>query len=155
MRVQVTNVLQQLELVSSNAIELILGTIAQESAYGKYRRQLGNGPALGICQMEPNTFNDIINNFLKYKPILAKKLLSICSLEEFDVDQLETNDKFAVCMCRIHYYRMKENIPSTLEGWAHYWKKYYNSYLGAGKEEEFIANYNKYVVPDTPSEVSN
>lgn len=154
MRELVTSTLQELELDSSNAIELILGTIAQESAYGKYHKQLGNGPARGICQMEPNTFNDILKNFLAYKPALAKKVLSVSSLAEFDVDQLEINDKFAICMCRVHYYRVKASIPNNLPGWAAYWKKYYNTILGAGKEEEYIVNYNKYVVPDINIQIS-
>ena len=148
MRKLVTDTLNELELSSPNAIELILGTIAQESAYGRYRKQLGDGPALGICQMEPNTFNDIVNNFLKYKPVLKAKILLVSTLEEFDVEQLQFNDKFAICMCRAHYYRVKENIPNDLPGWAYYWKKYYNTILGAGKEEEFINNYNKFVIPD-------
>lgn len=148
MRELVTSTLQELGLGSQDAIELVLGTIAQESAYGKYRRQLGNGPALGICQMEPNTFHDVVSNFLHYKKDIFDKILSVSSLTEFDVAQLENNDKFAICMCRAHYYRVREAIPDNLEGWAAYWKKYYNTPLGAGKEEEYIEHYNKYVVPD-------
>ena len=148
MRKLVTDTLEELQLTSPDALELILGTSAQESHLGVYRRQLGNGPALGICQMEPNTFNDIVNNFLAYKKDLAQRILSISSLESFDVKELENNDKFAICMCRVHYYRVREAIPNNLEGWAYYWKKYYNTPLGKGKEEEFIANYNKYVLQD-------
>ena len=29
-----------------------------------YLKQMGNGPALSICQMEPATYCDICNNFL-------------------------------------------------------------------------------------------
>lgn len=38
---------------SEEAENLLMGTAAQESALGEYIRQLGNGPALGIFQMEP------------------------------------------------------------------------------------------------------
>jgi len=47
-------------------------------------------------------------------------------------------------MARIHYLRIADKIPSTLEGQAAYWKKYYNSEKGAGTVEEYIANYKKY-----------
>ena len=61
-----------LELDSVAAQELLLGTAVQESRI-TYLRQLGNGPALGLFQMEPATHNDIWDNFLEYKPELAKK----------------------------------------------------------------------------------
>ena len=54
----------QTVLVSQEAENLLMGTAAQESALGEYIRQLGNGPALGIFQMEPETFDDIVRNYL-------------------------------------------------------------------------------------------
>ena len=58
----ITSVLKELNLHSDNAVNLLMGTAAQESHLGKYRKQIGGGPALGIFQMEPATFNDIVNN---------------------------------------------------------------------------------------------
>jgi len=146
MRQLVENTLKQLELYSEEATELLLGTSAQESAFGRYRRQLGNGPALGIFQMEPNTFYDICINFLAYKTDLRIKIMKISGVEKLDAKDLETNDILAACMCRVHYLRQKGAIPTNLEGWAAYWKKYYNTPLGRGTEQEFITNYKKYVV---------
>lgn len=120
-----------------------MGTIAQESAMGKYLVQLGNGPALGICQMEPATHKDIWDNYLRYRQNIVKKLL------DFTVDRTESeliwNLKYSVAMCRIHYLRVPEKIPNNLEGWARYWKRSYNSHLGKGTEQEFIDNYQRYV----------
>ena len=50
-------------------------------------------------------------------------------------------------MCRVHYYRVSEALPeeNDIEGMARYWKKYYNTPLGAGTEEEFIHNYKEYM----------
>jgi hypothetical protein len=45
-------------LASLNAIQLLMGTAAQESHLGTYLKQI-NGPALGVFQMEPNTEIDI------------------------------------------------------------------------------------------------
>lgn len=130
---------------SLHAENLVLGTGAQESAYGKYTKQIGGGPALGKFQMEPETHNDIWKNFLKYKPRLAKLILEISGLNEPDFKDLETNDTYACAMCRVHYFRVKEPIPTTLNGYAYYWKQYYNTPKGKGTISEFINNYLKYV----------
>ena len=143
----VNDTLKALNLYTDDAVELVLGTCAQESAYGKYRRQLGNGPALGIFQMEPNTFIDILTNFLAYKPDLKARIMKVSGVTELKVADLETNDVLATCMCRVHYYRIKEPIPVDLQGWASYWKKYYNTPKGRGTDIEFMRNYKKYVKP--------
>ena len=142
----VIRVLQDIELYSDDAVELILGTIAQESKGGEYIKQLGNGPALGICQMESATFKDIIDNFLQYKQDLARKIKYVSGVDGFKAKYLEYNLAFSIAMCRVHYLRVNESLPSSLDGWAKYWKQYYNTYLGKGTEEEYINNYKKYVL---------
>lgn len=125
-------------------IELLLLTAATESNLGQYIRQKGGGPALGIFQMEPGTYDDIWENYIRYREDLGK-LLSFCRMGE--AHELEFNLAYAILMCRIHYLRVKENIPSAndIEGLANYWKENYNSYLGKGKVSEAIKKYNKYV----------
>lgn len=145
MRTLVEKTLADFGYYTPDSANLVLGTIAQESAFGKYRKQLGNGPALGICQMEPNTFNDIINNYLKYHKDIEEKIKLICHLNVLNSIDLISNDKLSICMCRVHYLRVKESIPNTIEGYAYYWKRYYNTIKGKGTEEEFIKNYNKYI----------
>lgn len=145
MRKIVEQTLAELGLYTPDSANLILGTIAQESAYGKYRKQLGSGPALGICQIEPATFNDIVSNFLKYKPELAAKIKQVAQVSEFNPNDLYLNDRLSICMCRAHYLRCKEAIPNSVEGYAKLWKLRYNTPLGAGTEKEFIENYKRYV----------
>jgi len=137
--------LTAINLYSDDAVNLIMGTIAQESGFGKYIKQI-KGPALGICQIEPNTFNDILNNYLKYKFELKLEIRRFCNIVEFNQDSLVYNLAFSIAMCRIFYLRIPKKLPSDLEGYAGYWKKYYNTYLGAGTEEEFINNYKKFVL---------
>ena len=141
----ITSVLKELNLHSDNAVNLLMGTAAQESHLGKYRKQTGGGPALGIFQMEPATFNDIVNNYLRYKPELAARIERVARISRFKAEDLENNDLLAICMARVHYLRVREAIPSDLEGWARYYKKYYNTYLGKATEEEFIDNYKRFV----------
>lgn len=132
------------------AINLVLGTCAQESKMGTYVKQLEDGPALGIYQMEPNTFYDIIDNYLKYKRTLLSKLMRVFNIdciEDFHADRLIYDLKFATIFCRIHYLRIAEKLPLSedIHGLAEYWKKYYNTSLGKGKINEFIDNYELYI----------
>lgn len=142
---QIEDTLKSIDLYSENAVNLLLGTCAQESSFGKYNRQLFGGPALGVFQMEPNTFNDIVNKYLKYKKVLFYQILAISGVDNYNPEYLVHNNIFATCMARVHYLRVKEKIPNDIGGWAYYWKKYYNTFKGKGKPEEFVKNYNKYV----------
>ncbi len=94
---------------------------------------------------------DTIENYLHYR----KNLLGKCAIaakvapfyfrkgvEENEVrDMLETNIAYALIMCRLKYRRVPKKLPKTVEGMAHYWKKYFNSDLGKGDPEEFIEKY--------------
>ena len=151
MRTLVTDTLQKLHpeiKFSENSVELCLGTIAQESGYGKFRKQIGGGPGLGIVQMEPETFNDCVNNYLKFRPKIANKIISISGVDSFNSSDIEHNDVLAICMMRVKYARDKQPIPENLNGWASYWKRVYNSEQGAGKPEEFIFNYKFHVLKE-------
>jgi hypothetical protein len=131
-------------LYSKEAENLLMGTAAQESRLGTYLRQLGGGPALGIMQMEPATFNDIKINYLSYRSQLVSKILGISGCLRLVPEYMEWNIALSICMARIHYYRIPEPLPIDIISMAHYWKKYYNTYLGSGTEKEFIDNYNTY-----------
>jgi len=135
-------------LSSDAAVNLIMGTIAQESAMGKYRRQLGNGPARGICQMEPATEKDIWQNFLRYKVVLRNRISTITGVYSHDPKKLEINDQYAILMCRVHYMRVREALPEAgdVNALAKYWKLHYNTPLGHGTAKEFVKNYKKYLL---------
>ena len=154
LRTLVKEVLTFLNLHSQAAEDLVLGTIAQESRMGTYLKQLGNGPALGVCQMEPATHNDIWDNYLKYKQPLANLMWTL-SLDNGmftsnkipDCAQLVGNLYYAIAMCRILYLRKPDPRPQAgdIAGYAAYWKKHYNTPLGKGTTAEFLTNYSKYV----------
>lgn len=148
MRSLIEKTLAEFGYYSPDSANLVLGTIAQESAYGKYRKQLGGGPALGICQIEPGTFYDIVNNYLKYRPELIDKIKKVAEVEQLSVNDLYLNDRLSICMCRVHYLRVPEKMPTTIEGYARYWKRYYNTIKGKGTEVEFVRNYYLYVMND-------
>lgn len=140
--------LKKIGLHSEAAENLILGTIAQESHMGEYLRQLGGGPAVGICQMEPATLNDIYDNFLKYRPSLRSKLDALQKTQGKPTpEDLISNLDLSVALCRVHYFRVKYKLPEARNtvALAHYWKDHYNTHKGAGTPEEFIQNYKRFV----------
>ena len=140
--------LKLLNLYSLASENLILYTACQESNL-TYLKQLGTGPAIGIYQMEPRTHDDIWRNYLGVNTTLATAVhaTNIPGMYEGeDAREMAGNLYYATAMCRIHYRRVKEPLPSAsdIKGLASYWKKYYNTHLGAGTPEEFIRNAKKY-----------
>lgn len=140
--------LKFLDMDSPAARNLILGTIAQESHMGKYLVQLGGGPALGVAQMEPATHDDIWDNYLKYRQPIVYKLDQLLCLGRSKHEQLKWNLAYAVAMARVHYRRVAAPLPDAddIEQLAHYWKDHYNTYAGKGTVEEFVHNYQRFVL---------
>ena len=143
--------LKGLGLHTVAAEQLVMGTITQES-HAEYLKQLGQGPALGIAQMEPATHRDIWLNYIAYRKDLKVLLVGIMSGEARQTlaakgvppdCELIGNLPYAVAMCRVHYLRVKESLPAAgdVDGLARYWKRHYNTAQGAGTEAEFVRNY--------------
>lgn len=131
---------------SLTAENLLMGTAMQESNL-TYLVQI-NGPALGVFQMEPNTHRDIWKNYLHVdcgRPFLAHKIL------RNDLDYGDTRDErlvwdlqYATQMARVHYWRVPAPLPAdNPHDLAKYWKRHYNTHLGRGRREEFVANYER------------
>lgn len=133
-------------LWSENAAELLMATAAQESHLGTYRRQIG-GPALGIYQMEPEDFQDIWTNYLAYHPGIATELSRLATTQPPRPVEMVTNDAFATLMARVHYLRAPGALPAAtdLNGLWAYYKQHWNTPLGAATQDQFVANYKKYV----------
>ncbi len=130
------------------AENLLLGTFALESELGTYLRQIGGGPAIGSGQMEPMTHADIWQNWLRYQPDVAAKLLELVPpmFRSDDADVPVDADalidlRYSVAMTRIHYRRVSAPLPAALDwpGLEAYHKKYYNTPLGKTRPGEFIA----------------
>jgi len=139
----ITPVLRKLGLYSPSAVNLLLGTAAQESHLGTYLKQI-NGPALGIYQMEPATHDDIWKNYLNFRHTLSSLVLQY---NQQNADALLYNLAYATALARIHYLRAPESLPQAndIEGLAAYWKAHYNTRLGKGTTDEFIDNYKRFV----------
>lgn len=141
--------LEHLGMYSESAVNLLLGTAAQESHMGKYIKQISGGPAVGIYQMEPATHDDIHTNYLSYRPGLEDKVFEFLGNAPSTLAQhLIGNLFYATAMARLHYLRVKEPLPKAddVEGLAEYWKDHYNTEAGKGTVEEFKENYARFCV---------
>ena len=68
-------VLKDLNMYSEDAESLVYRTGMAESSY-KHLEQV-KGPAIGFFQVEPDTINDTIDNYLKFRPKKLAHLLSV------------------------------------------------------------------------------
>jgi hypothetical protein len=90
--------------------------------------------------MEPATHDDIWRHYLRYHPELAEKLNALqtgAAITE-GASELIGNLYYAFGMCRVHYLRVPDALPSAADvrGMAAYWKQHYNTLLGSGTEEK-------------------
>lgn len=126
--------LRGVDLWSAPAENLVLGTALVESL-ARFVRQVGGGPAVGLWQMEPATHNDIWTNYIAFDAKLSK-MLPRASAERMVYDL-----RYAAQMCRVHYRRVKAPLPLTSLAAAEYWKRYYNTVLGAGTVEKALPHF--------------
>ena len=131
---------------SEDAVELLMLTAAQETHLGKYLWQV-NGPALGVFQMEPATYNDIWVNFICYKQPILDAFNDMYGASGVDWKTRMTADLvYQIIMARTFYLRVPAALPSKdqPEAMAHYYKKYFNTILGKATPEEALVNYNRF-----------
>jgi hypothetical protein len=136
---------------SDDAVELILATGIVESRY-EYIRQMGDGPARSFWQVEPATCVDNLAHYLKHRPELMRKcaeasMVDLKHWQNYDervwAEILEKNIAAGIVHCRLKYWRVPKKMPSSVEGQAAYWKKYYNSEGGKGDPEHFVESVKK------------
>lgn len=135
---------------TDTAAALLLGTAAQESHLGNWVDQTtpGPGPAFGPFQMEEATHDDIWDNFLRYRLSLRVKVasLEVPAIVTRKVEEMHGNWYYAAAMARVHYFRnpFVMSPEFTVNGLALIWKTYYNTILGKGTCDEFVANWGKH-----------
>lgn len=139
--------LYELQLYSDDAAELLLFTCAVESNGGHFLKQV-NGPALGIYQMEPETYTDIWANFIVHKQSILSMFAHNFSIMTMpSEDRLIYDLRFATAMTRLHYRRVNEPLPSKDDVNAiwEYYKKYYNTIKGSAEKLPSITKYKVFI----------
>lgn len=97
--------------------------------------------------MEPNTYIDIWENFIKLKKSLMTQLST--NFEIFympDEDKMVYDLRYATVMARLHYNRVPQPLPDHNDVnliWEYY-KTHYNTPKGAAEKEPSIQAYLKF-----------
>lgn len=123
-------------LLSDSAVNLLMLTAAAESGFGTYLRQVGGGPALGAFQVEPFTFRDIQKRREDKYPIL-----------NCDAENLEWDLRLSIIVARLKYRDDPLPLPrrDDLTGLSTYWKRVYNTSVGAGTVEKALQAWARYI----------
>jgi hypothetical protein len=132
-----------LRLYSDDAVELLMFTCANESLGGTFLKQI-DGPALGIFQMEPKTYNDIWQNYIAYNSGVHLQLLHNFGAATMpDEERLIYDLRFAAAMARLHYARVKPPLPKQDDPHSiwNYYKTYYNTDAGKANESSALMSY--------------
>lgn len=137
---------------SPSAVELLVGTAAQESGFRALDQITGPndtrlGPAYGLYQIEPATRADIHANFLRHRPALNERVCRLLAADPSPDHQLATNLAYATAIARLVYYRSPYRLPATgdVAGHAWIWKQAYNTPHGKGTTEDFVRNWDRLV----------
>ncbi len=136
------------------AEQLLMGTAAVESGL-VYLRQLPRadgrvGPAKGLFQMEPFTFDDLLRRLnLERFEHLRNCVVFQATTQEPDASEMCWNLRFAAAMCRMKYRDAKPKLPEPWDivGFEDYHKRFYNSAIGATRPGEFRRAWDDLIAP--------
>ena len=141
--------LKALDLWSDRAEALLVATAAHESAGLRYIKQV-RGPALSFYQIEPPTARDIWDRWLPKQSITLRTNAQVVAEfrpGDYLENRLLADMRFATVTARLIYWRVPEALPKAndVPGMASYWKRFWNTSLGAGTPEQFIANHGRFI----------
>lgn len=144
--------LSAIGLCSDAAINLILGTAAQETQLGRYVVQVGIEPysgGIGIYQMQAPTYDFIWQKHVEPSTSMKAKIKLYLGFEGKPLASRMASDlALATVMARLLYANVLETLPQAtdVKGLGRYWKIYWNTMKGAGTVDQFVENYKEYVV---------
>ena len=140
---------KQLNMLSMDALGLMMGTGAIESALGGaliQRTAQGNivtGGGLGWLQMQPNAHDDCWNVVIR--PTIGRpgNFSKLFPYQDAPASLMCTDLLYAAMMCRAQYSRFAEPLPAYTDSVAvyNYYKKYWNTGAGASTLEKWTAVY--------------
>jgi len=126
----------------NNARALLLETSAAETGMGD-AHDSSWWVGIGLMQFDEIGFIDVQQRTSRAKKDLVLKCFGV------DIDRVVHTDLrwsplLSVIFARLKFQLVPSAIPSTIEGRADYWKKWYNSSLGKGTPEHYIKSAVKY-----------
>ena len=129
------------------AEELLLMIAAHESHLGKYTKQI-NGPALGIFQMEPATWQDVMSVVVPRRPWWVAQLAQLAGTEKPTAAAMQHQHAYACAIARLQLWRHKEALPDAgdIDALARYAKKYWNTDNGKASVGDYRLAYQERVL---------
>lgn len=118
-----------------NAYNLIVETACAETQFCTFPDN-NHSSGFGGWQFDRTGFKHVIEKSMKYRDEIYKKFrvdISVIKIEE-----LRYNPFLSIILCRLFYKSIPDAIPSTREGRAKYWKKWYNTSAGSGTVRHYI-----------------
>ena len=144
---------------------LLFGTAAQESSLQWERQRIKDQDSrvggYSKWQLEKGSVTDSLE-LLKRNPAIAVRAtdflfcdsmatpmwVSTWTVEHIlDSMRINDNDYLGCLFARLHYLRVPAPIPEGLAEQARYYKKYYNTYLGAATPEQYVSNWERLCKP--------
>ena len=123
--------------VNNSVADLLIETARAETIAGEARDRTPLMYGVGLMQFDKIGFEDVKQRaFIKWGDVVLGKLKTDMSLVEFE--WLVYSPFLSVLWARLKYKLTPEQVPSDIYGRAKYWKKYYNSYKGAGTIEHYL-----------------
>ena len=121
---------------SAAAEQLLLGTGLAESGL-LWPMQKGAGPALSVMQVEPSTALDLWDR--RADTFRLERLIPPFYKGDM-ISALTWHPPLAVALARLKYWDDRHPLPVSGDWHAQaaYWKRVYNTPLGAGTEEGYL-----------------
>lgn len=112
---------------------LLLETAAAETQLGTFKDPTPEGAGAGAFQIDADTFDWIQAKNLNSRLSQAIEAATGIVIAKVQYIELRNNPLLCALFCRLRYAVITEAIPTTLEGRAAYWKKFYNTYDKSAK----------------------
>lgn len=123
---------------TNSAVPLCVETAAAETLLGDYKDPTPTSAGTGLTQVDLGTFEWLRDKYKSSR--YAGALLSTfgIDLSRTVYQELRTSPLLAMLFCRLRYLAVTAPIPTTREGRAEYWKKYYNTSAGKGTPADYL-----------------
>ena len=132
--------LKAIDMYSADAMHLMLRTALVESRL-THIKQIPNGPALGLFQIEWDTYLDVCR-YLSDRPSLRFAILDYTErlVLPKNPTSLIADISLNILIARIKYWMQPEPLPSHKDfiSQANYYERYYNGNVYVEKTQEFI-----------------
>lgn len=122
--------------VNNNAVDLLCETAMAETIGGTLEDKT-KFAGMGLTQFDYEPFLDLQSRVSNKNISKIKEILGV-DIKTVQWEDLRFNPMLCLLFTRLHYLPFKEVIPTTLEGRAKYWKKYYNTIKGKGTVEHYL-----------------